>query len=79
MLESFGIAIAQFVGFLLGGVGIYFHLKGKPVCGSCNLYLRPLAKKQKVFADADSATGYYDRLFTVPVDGPDFAALVRPK
>jgi hypothetical protein len=74
---GYWIAIAQFVGFLLGGVAIYFHLKAKAVCGACNLYLRPLAKKKKVFVNAEAAGGYYDRLFTVPVDSPDFAALIK--
>lgn len=74
---GYWIAAAQFVGFLLGGVGIYFHLKAKPVCGPCNLYLRPLSNKQKVFADPDAAGGYYDRLFTLPVDGPDFTELIK--
>lgn len=74
---GYWIAIAQFAGFLLGGVAVFFNLKAKPVCGSCDLYLRPLAKRQKVFASADAAGGYYDRLFTVPVDGPDFAALIK--
>lgn len=74
---GYWIAVAQFVGFLVGGLSVFFYLKARAVCAACNLYLRPMAKKQKVFADADSAGGYYDRLFTLPVDGPDFAALIR--
>jgi len=74
---GYWIAAAQFVGFLIGGLSIYFVLKARPVCQACNLYLRPLAKKQKVFADADAAGGYYNRLFTVPVDGPEFEALIK--
>ena len=74
---GYWIAGLQFVGFLLGGAWIYIYLKAKPVCAACNLYLRPMAKKQKSFADTEAAGGYYDRLFTVPVDGPVFAALIR--
>lgn len=74
---GYWIAGAQFVGFLFGGLAVFVYLKAKPVCTACNLYLRPMAKKQKVFADADAAGGYYDRLFTLAVDGPDFAALIR--
>lgn len=74
---GYWIAGAQFVGFLLGGLGVFAYLKAKPVCAACNLYLRPMAKKQKLFADADAAGCYYDRLFTLEVDGPEFAALIR--
>lgn len=74
---GYWIAGAQFVGFLVGGLAVFCYLTSKPVCAACNLYLRPMAKKQKVFADADAAGGYYDRLFTLAVDGPEFAALIR--
>lgn len=76
---SFGYWIAglHFLGFLFGGLVVYVYLKTKPVCDACELYLRPLAKKQKVFADSDAASSYYDRLFTLPVDGPDFASMIR--
>jgi hypothetical protein len=74
---GYWIAGAQFVGFLFGGLAVFGYLKAKPVCAACSLYLRPMAKKEKVFADADAAGGYYDRLFTLAVDGPDFAALIR--
>jgi len=36
-----------------------------------------MANKTKRFANADSASAYYDRLFAVQVDGPDFAALIQ--
>jgi hypothetical protein len=74
---GYWIAGAQFVGFLFGGLAVFGYLKAKPVCAACSLYLRPMAKKQKIFADADAAGGYYDRLFTLAVDGPDFEALIR--
>ena len=76
---GYWIAVAQFAGFLVGGVAVFGDLKAKAVCGSCDLYLRPLAKKQKSFADAEAAGGYYNRLFTLPVDGPEFAELIRWK
>jgi hypothetical protein len=74
---GYWIAGVQFVGFLVGGAWIYIYLKTKPVCAACNLYLRPLAKKHKTFVNTEAAGGYYDRLFTVPVNGPVFATLVR--
>ena len=76
---GYWIAVAQFAGFLVGGVAVFGDLKAKAVCGTCDLYLRPLAKKQKSFADAEAAGGYYNRLFTLPVDGPEFAELIRWK
>jgi len=76
---SFGywIAGAHFLGFLFGGLVVYGLLLIKPICNGCNLYLQTMARKQKVFADPEAASAYYDRLFTLPVDGPEFAALVR--
>lgn len=76
---SFGywLAAFQFVGFLVGGISVYGFLWAKPVCQTCNMYLRPLSKREKSFPDADSASPYYDVLFKHPVDGPEFAALIR--
>ena len=76
---SFGywLAAFQFVGFLVGGLSVFGFLSTKPVCQTCNLYLRPLFKREKSFPDADSASPYYDALFQHPVDGPEFAALIR--
>ncbi len=76
---SFGywLAAFQFVGFLVGGVCVYGFLRAKPVCSTCNLYLRPLSKRQKTFSDADSASAYYDVLFQHPVDSSEFASLIR--
>ncbi|WKJ90763.1 hypothetical protein QZJ86_01100 [Methylomonas montana] len=76
---SFGywLAAFQFVGFLVGGLSVYGFLATKPVCEKCNLYLRPLSKREKTFSDGDSASPYYDALFEHPVDGPEFAALIR--
>jgi len=76
---SFGywLAAFQFVGFLVGGLCVYGFLQAKPVCPTCNLYLRPLSKREKSFLDADSASPYYDALFQHPVDGPEFASLIR--
>lgn len=76
---SFGywLAAFQFVGFLVGGLGVYAYLLSKPVCQTCNVYLRPLSKRGKLFPDADSASPYYDMLFQHPVDTPEFAALIR--
>lgn len=74
---GYWMAVIQFLGFLAGGVFIYFHLRAKAICQACNLYLRPLSKKQKTFGNSDAASAYYDTLFTHPVDGEEFAALIR--
>jgi hypothetical protein len=74
---GYWIAVAQFIGFLIGGGLVYLHLRAKAVCPECDLYLRPLAKKQKTFPDAETAAVYYDNLFAHPVDGEEFAALVK--
>lgn len=76
---SFGYILAtfQFVGFLVGGLTVYRLLTTKPICEKCNLYLRPLSKRKKIFPNGDSASPYYDALFEHPVDSPEFAALIR--
>jgi hypothetical protein len=73
---GYWIAAIQFLGFLLGGISIYFILLTKPVCDKCKAYFRPLAKKIKTFEDADSCSAYYDVLFTHPVDSDEFADLI---
>ena len=78
-IGSFGywLAAFKFVGVLVGGLGVYGLLRTMPVCLTCNMYLRPLSTREKSFPDADSASPYYDVLFLHPVDGPEFAALIR--
>lgn len=74
---GYWIAGLQFVGFLLGGIAIYFMLATRPVCDKCQTYFRPLAKKTKTFEDTDSCSAYYDVLFTHPVDSNEFADLIK--
>lgn len=74
---GYWLAVLQFVGFLVGGLAVWFILRAKPVCSKCNLYLRPLFKRQKSFANVEVASPYYDTLFQHPVDGPEFAELIR--
>ena len=75
---SFGYALAiiQFIGFLIGGLGVFGFLMSKPVCQKCNMYFRPLSKRAKVFTDAESGAQYYDDLFKHPTDGPEFLAMI---
>jgi hypothetical protein len=75
---SFGywMAVFQFAGFAFGGLCVYGFLLSKPVCPICCLYLRPLSKKEKLFATPEEAAPYYDTLFLSPVDGPEFAAKI---
>lgn len=74
---GYWIAVLQFVGFAFGGLAVYGFLKAKMCCPSCNLYLRSLAWRSKMFSDPEATSAYYDRVFTLPVDGPEFAELVR--
>jgi hypothetical protein len=78
-IGSFGywLAVFQFVGFLVGGFTVYAYLWSKAVCPRCNLYLRLLSKREKSFPNAEVASTYYDNVFTHPVDGDEFAALIR--
>ena len=66
----------QFVGFLVGGLGVWGYLRARPVCEPCGLHLGTLAKKNKHCTDAEAADTFYARLFTLPMDGPEFAQLI---
>jgi hypothetical protein len=74
---GYWMAFFQFVGFLVGGFSIYAILTEKAVCERCDYYLRKLFKKDKMFSDADSGAEYFDTLFTHPVDGQEFAEMIR--
>lgn len=78
-LGSFGYVVAgvQFLGALLGGLAVHGFLWSHEVCGGCASYLRPLTTQRKVFADQERFGRYYDGLFRLPVDGADFAEIVR--
>lgn len=74
---GYWMAALQFIGFLVGGLGVYGHLVTKTVCNTCNAYMRAKAKKVKGYASTDEAASYYDNLFQHPVDGPEFAELIN--
>jgi hypothetical protein len=71
------MAVLQFIGFLLGGFTIYSNLRKRWVCPTCDLYLRPLSKKEKRFENAELGGAYYDRVFALPLNGSDFNELIR--
>lgn len=77
---SFGywLAVIQFVGFLLGGIAVFIFLRTYPVCDTCSRYMRKLAFVQKKFNSQDQFADFYDNVFDLPVDGPEFAEAVRP-
>lgn len=72
---SFGywLAVIDFVGFLAGGVSVYFKLKGERTCGDCQKYLQTLTTKKDSFADPDAFAAYYDNEFTHPVHSQEFS------
>jgi len=74
---GYTMAFLQFIGFSIGGAAVYFHLQGKRLCQVCSLYLRPLSKKEKVFADSTAAAPYYDTLFQSEIGSPEFAEKIR--
>jgi hypothetical protein len=76
---GYWLAFFQFLGFLFGGIAVFFFLKTKMFCQACDRYLRPLAQRVKTFSSAEAAVPYYDHVFSLPVDGPEFAELVRAK
>jgi hypothetical protein len=71
------LAGVQFIAYLVGGLATYGALKDQPFCAACNLYMKTLGEKKKSFADSEIATSHYEKLGTVPMDGPDFKDLIE--
>jgi hypothetical protein len=76
---GYGLAVLQFVGFLLGGLGVFGILSSHPVCEGCKQYLRVLAKVDKVFVDTNDLAAYHDSLFELPLESEQFAELAARK
>lgn len=72
---SFGywLALLDFIGFIIGGVFVYVVLKSQLTCEECSKYLRSVVKKKDSFADFAEFAGYYDAVYSNPVDSPEFA------
>lgn len=75
---SFGywLAAFEFVGFMIGGVFVYFQLKDTPACGNCEKYLRTAINKEDSFADIEEFAEYYDNVYANPVDSLEFQSHV---
>ncbi len=71
------LAVIQFVGFLVGGLGAFGILLSHPACAHCQKYLRVLAKSDKLFDSVDDLASYHDTLFHLPVDSHQFAEMAR--
>ncbi|MBB6220250.1 hypothetical protein [Rhizobium leguminosarum] len=71
------LAFTQFLGFIVGGIFVFVMLRVYPVCEQCARYLRILAKKTQLFSKQEDFTRFYDTVFEVPVDGPDFVTLMK--
>jgi hypothetical protein len=72
---GYGLAALQFVGFLVGGLGIFLILHMHPLCASCKNYLRVLTKAAKAFASYSELESYHVALFSLPVGSPEFVQL----
>lgn len=74
---GYTVAVVQFVGFLIGGAGLFAIIRGKNTCPNCDLYLRPLADKNRVFYDTSLASAYYDGLTQHDIGSPEFIRLIK--
>lgn len=72
---GYWLAIIQFVGFLLGGLGAFVILMEQPVCAHCKKYFRTLGKSDKFFENGDYLATYHDTLFQHPVESSEFAQM----
>lgn len=63
-LGSFGYVTAalQVLGFAVGGLWVYWHLRALPYCGACGKYLKKQPSVTRYTDDADQLRGLYSGL-----------------
>lgn len=74
---GYWIAGLQFLGLMLGSLGIFLSLREAKTCTKCALYLKQLGNKWVDFRDHNEATQYYDAFFTTPLDSTEFGTRLR--
>ncbi|MBW8909078.1 MAG: hypothetical protein JF620_08665 [Mesorhizobium sp.] len=74
---GYWLAVIDFVGFVLGGLFVFFMLQTYPSCWKCSRYLRKISKTGQMFSDHDLFAKHYDSLFQHPVGSKPFADLMR--
>ncbi len=70
---GYGLALLQFLGFILGSLGTSLLAGKRPACPSCSHHLRTLATGTQHFNDRDAFDTYYENVLSLPLDGPEFA------
>ena len=70
---GYGLALLQFLGFILGSLGTSLLAGKRPACPSCSHHLRTLATGAQHFNDRDAFDTYYENVLSLPLDGPEFA------
>lgn len=78
-IGSFGYWHAAILaaGFWLGQLSIFMMIRNKPCCLHCKGYTKPLGKREKLFTGPIGATAYFEEQAKLPVDGHEFATLLR--
>ncbi|MGX5831243.1 hypothetical protein [Mesorhizobium sp. 43Arga] len=74
---GYWLAVIDFIGFILGGLFVFFMLQTYPTCWKCTRYLRKITKMGQMFPDHEQFAKYYDTLFQHPVDSKPFADLMK--
>jgi hypothetical protein len=67
-------AALYFAGFLIGAGLIVAALLMTPACKTCSLYYQTHARRKRFFHSEGHAAAYSVGLFSLPLDGPEFAA-----
>jgi len=62
---GYGLAFIQFLGFIAGGVAVYFKLKSKAMCEKCQKYYRTLSSKIQTFKTTDDFKVFAERFHGV--------------
>lgn len=70
---GYGLALLQFLGFILGSLGTSVFARKRPACPLCSHHLLTLATGAQHFNDRDAFDTYYENVLSLPLDGPEFA------
>jgi hypothetical protein len=79
------LGLVEFIGFLVGGFGVYAFLASRQMCPSCDLYLNTLVISEKEFGEVDALMSYISGIKKnlaspqMPVTTWDNVVASRPK
>lgn len=70
---GFWLSVIQFVGLVGGSAWVYPVLSRSRACLGCQKYLSAVGERHRYYKDRHEGAWFYDNIFEMPVDGPEFA------